>query len=410
MRLSTNTIYNMSMMSILQQQGRLAHVRGQLASSEKILTPADAPRDAAQALVLSQSLAVNEQYAASRDTARRNLSTEVVELKSVTNALQAATPLLVQAANGSLSDADLEAVATELQGVYNQLLNSANARNGNGRYIFSGFDVNKPAFIGSPGSLSYGGDTGHRQLQVSGSRLMPVSHTGVEVFAAVTDSASYVATAGGKAPGPGDNTGTAVFTDVHIDNAALAASGTDYKVIFDVSGPTTTYAVEDLTSGTTVSTGNPYQPGAPMMMGGVSITFEGAPADGDSFVVARDRAADNNILNTIAGVVEQLKQGTATAHDQAALQNTINSGLRKLGNALDNVVTIRAEVGSRLNELDSLDTIGANRKLNYKTTLSGLQDLDYAKAASEYALTMVALKMSQKTFLDIQNLSMFKLA
>lgn len=414
MRLSTSTIFDMSMRSVLQQQSHLAHVRQQLASGERILTPADDPRAAAQALVVSQSLAVNGQFAANRATARNQLAAEAVELESVTHALQAAKPLLVQAASGALNGADLHAIAAELKGVYTQLLSSANARDGNGNYLFSGFKVHGKAFTGTMGSVSYSGGTRVQQLQVDGSRLMSINDTGKAVFASVTDSASYVASAGGG------NTGTAVFSGIHVTDPALAAAGDDYRLTFTSisaagSEPTTYtvgYQIDNVTTGTSTTVTQSYDiPGAALTIaiGGVSVDFEGVPDAGDSFYIAQDRPADNNILNTLAGIIEQLKAGVATPQRQAALRNALNSAQQKLGNALDNVLTIRASVGSRLQELDALDDIGASRKLNYQRTLSGLRDLDYARAASEYAMARVALQMSQKTFLDIQKLSIFKL-
>ena len=75
MRLSTNSIYSMSMQSIMRQQGKVAEVGQQLASGKKIVTPADDPRAASQALVVSQASAVNDQFEASRTAARRSMKT-----------------------------------------------------------------------------------------------------------------------------------------------------------------------------------------------------------------------------------------------------------------------------------------------------------------------------------------------
>lgn len=403
MRLSTNTIYDLSMTAILQQQSRVAQVRQQLATGEKIVTPADDPRAAAQALVVSQSIAVNEQFAASRSTAKRNLSAEENELDSVTLALTAVKPLLVQAGNGALSDADLNSLATELQGIYNQILGSANAQDGNGRYIFAGFEGETIPFTGAQGSVTYQGDMGRRELQVDGSRLMPINDPGTAVFTSVTDSAQYVGTANAS------NTGTGVFADLNVTDSAGTTYGNSFSVSFAGTPGNLTYTVTNTTTGT-VAAAQSYEPGKPIALGNsMSVTIEDAPVAGDSFVFAQDRPQDNNILNTIAGVIEQLKVGSSSPQETAALQNVVNSAHRKLDNSLDNVLTVRASLGARLNELDALDNVGASRALNYGQTLSSLQDLDWAKAASEYALAKVALQMSRKTFLDIQKLSMFNL-
>ncbi|HAO01578.1 MAG TPA: flagellar hook-associated protein 3, partial [Halomonas sp.] len=88
-------------------------------------------------------------------------------------------------------------------------------------------------------------------------------------------------------------------------------------------------------------------------------------------------------------------------------RNTLNTSMRDLDNALDNVLTVRASAGAKLNELDVVDAVGSNRMLNYEQTLSDLVDLDYADAISEYSLRQVGLQASQKAFVDIKGMSLF---
>jgi flagellar hook-associated protein 3 FlgL len=404
MRLSTNSIYSMSMQSILRQQSKVADVGQQLASGKKIVTPADDPRAASQALVVSQASAVNAQFEASRTAARRSLSTEEAELDQVTSALQATTPLLVKAGNGTLSDADRNSIATELEGIYSQLLGSANAQDGNGRYIFAGHDGDTRPFVEEAGGVRYQGDEGLQKLRVDASRMMATNDTGTAVFSSVTDSAQYVATA------EAGNTGTGVFTALNVADSSADDYGDGFSVSFSDDGGQTRYTVTNTTTGDTVTADQPYTAGEPIEVGeSMRVSFKGAPEAGDSFVVARDRAEDNNILDTIAGVIDTLKNGTGTPVADAKLTNTLNSAHRKVANSLDNVLTVRASLGSRLNELDTLDTVGESRALNYETTRSQLEDLDYVSAISEYSLAQVALQFSQQTFTDIQKLSMFNI-
>src|SRR5699024_456277 len=122
--------------SILNQQSRVATIGKQIASGERIVTPADDPRAAAQSLIVSQELAVNSQYKGNRVAAQRYLETIESELQIVTDTYQAIKPELVQALNGTLTDDNLHALANGLQGLYHQLLASANAQDGNGNYLF----------------------------------------------------------------------------------------------------------------------------------------------------------------------------------------------------------------------------------------------------------------------------------
>ena len=105
--------------------------------------------------------------------------------------------------------------------------------------------------------------------------------------------------------------------------------------------------------------------------------------------------------------IRVLETPAQTPAEKAELRNTLNTSMRDLDNALDNVLTVRASAGAKLNELDVVDAVGSNRMLNYEQTLSDLVDLDYADAISEYSLRQVGLQASQKAFVDIKGMSLF---
>lgn len=75
--------------------------------------------------------------------------------------------------------------------------------------------------------------------------------------------------------------------------------------------------------------------------------------------------------------------------------------------ALDNVLTVRASAGSRLQELDSLDYAGEDRNLQYSQILSELQDLDYTKALTQLSQQQLTLEAAQQSFVKTSGLSLF---
>jgi len=105
--------------------------------------------------------------------------------------------------------------------------------------------------------------------------------------------------------------------------------------------------------------------------------------------------------------IRVLENPADTSAKKADLRNTLNTAMRDLDNSLDNVLTVRASAGARLNELDVIDSVGSNRMLNYDQTLSDLVDLDYTEAISEYSLRQIGMQASQKAFVDIKGLSLF---
>lgn len=91
----------------------------------------------------------------------------------------------------------------------------------------------------------------------------------------------------------------------------------------------------------------------------------------------------------------------------AGLDATLATANGDLDLALNNVLTVRASVGSRLQEIDALDNAGEDRKLQYSQELSELQDLDYAQALTQLSQQQLTLEAAQKSFVKTSGLSLF---
>lgn len=400
MRISTVTMFEQGLNSLVRQQGEYLKVGQQIASGKRVVNPSDDPQAASQAVGVAQSAAVNQQYADARISTRNALSQEESVLDSVADAIASAKTLLVQAGNGTLSDADRSSLASELSGIYEALLGQANATDGNGRYLFGGYQDKSPPFVKDAltGAVSYQGDAGVVAQQVDASRQMASGDNGLQIFQTVHGSASYLARADAA------NAGSVTFTGPSVTDSSDAGFGTSFTLVFTVAADgTTTYSTD---GGTTPV---PYVDGQSISVNGLSLTLEGTPADGDSIAVSAADEADPDLFRTLRNMLDALNTPVQSDADRARLQNTLSTSSRELDNALDNVLTTRASVGARLNELDVLDTVGGNRALNYEQTLSDLVDLDYNAAISEYSLRQVGLQAAQKAFVDIHQLSLFKL-
>ncbi|ELH6653279.1 hypothetical protein Q9K47_002102, partial [Escherichia coli] len=83
---------------------------------------------------------------------------------------------------------------------------------------------------------------------------------------------------------------------------------------------------------------------------------------------------------------------------------------RGLKNSLNNVLTVRAELGTQLNELESLDSLGSDRALGQTQQMSDLVDVDWNATISSYIMQQTALQASYKAFTDMQGLSLFQLS
>jgi len=320
MRISTQSFYDQSRNAMGTQQSNLLRVQQQLGAGTKILAPSDDPLGATRALAVSQSIALNAQYTASRAQATHNLMLEDGALTSITSVLQTIKTSVIEAGNGTMSDADRATIATTLQSSLDQLQGLANTDDGNGQFLFAGFKSGSPPFVSQTDvsgnvSISYAGDQGQRLLQVDASRQMAATDDGRSIFQTLQGGASYVGAAG---------------ADV-------------FSAISDV----------------------------------------------------------------IAVLKKPVDSANPAAQTPAQLQAALGTANKNITNAHDNVLTVRASVGSRLQELDALKVTGDSRTLQDRSYLSDLQDLDYASAMAEFYQRQTALQASQQTFVKIQQIALF---
>lgn len=404
MRIGTMTIYKQSLNSMLNQESAYLDVSTQLSSGKRVVNPSDDPKAASQAVTISQSLALNQQYADARDSTRTALSMEESALSSIGDAITSAKTLVIEAGNSTLSDDDRASLATELQGIYSTLLSLANSTDANGNYLFGGYQNSSTPFVtNDDGTVEYVGGDNVQLQQVNSSWQMASGDTGQQVFMSAASSSSYLAEAAGA------NSGSVTFTGPSVVDTTDASYGEGFTVKFNMdSDGNATYQV-GTGDPVTYSAAASYESGQTLEVNGLSLTLDGTPADGDSISVSKAEDADPNIFSTLENLINVLNTPVETDADQANLQNTLSTSSRELDNGLDNVLTTRASVGSRLSALDTLDTMGDSQDLNYSETLSDLVDLDYASAISEYSLRQVGLQAAQKAFINIQGLSLFQL-
>ncbi|MBC7787624.1 MAG: flagellar hook-associated protein FlgL [Methylophilaceae bacterium] len=115
----------------------------------------------------------------------------------------------------------------------------------------------------------------------------------------------------------------------------------------------------------------------------------------------------NDIFTTLTSLVTLLKTPVTNTATRTALTAGLTTLTGNLKSSLDNVLNIRADAGSKLNELDALDKAGDDRALQYAKNLADLQDLDYAKAVSDISQQKIILEAAQQTFVKTTGLTLF---
>ncbi|MEZ3500069.1 flagellar hook-associated protein FlgL [Pantoea sp. KPR_PJ] len=185
MRLSTYYMYQRNIDSISKAMVSGNTIYTQLASGQTLLKPSDDPAGASQAVTWQTALANMSQYDTARTYAQDALGQEDNTLSSISNILTGRlSQKIVAGGNGAYSDQDRQALATELSSIRDNLRDLGNARNSNGRYLFSGYKTGTEPF--SQDGRYQGGDTAMTQ-KVSDSVEMQVGHTGARLFMSGTD-------------------------------------------------------------------------------------------------------------------------------------------------------------------------------------------------------------------------------
>lgn len=202
MRVSTSMIFNTGTNGIRNLQGELYKTHNQLSTGRRILTPADDPVGASEALRVTQSKNVNERFIENQAQAQTKLNFLDTTLDSLNNELQAIYENTVAAGNASYSPEQRGMIAEELKRRLENLIGLANTRDGTGQYIFAGYKTTTEPFTQNTAAtqpyslgsslMTYNGDSGNPTLSVTASKDMAVADNGMSVFMQVKDAQGNV--------------------------------------------------------------------------------------------------------------------------------------------------------------------------------------------------------------------------
>ena len=397
MRLSSVQIFQQGISAILQQQAKVQHTEQQLATGRRVLNPSDDPAAAVQILDLTEDLAQVDQYNRNGDLASGQLALEESALIGVGNVLQRVRELVVQANNASQTPETRRSIATEISARLDELQGLANTRDASDEFIFAGFQASTEPFVRQGDNFSYRGDDGQRRVQLASNTQVATRDSGRDVFMAVATGKG-----GFEVQAAATNGGTAVAGSRSVSGSFVPDT---YTLTFSQPNPgdPVTWQVEDAALAVVAS--GTYAPGETISFGGASIRFDGAPADGDSFAVAP--APQRDMFTSIQDIVDALEGSGASAPEVAALHNALGGALDDMDRAIDHVLQVRADVGVRMNHVQSQRELNDSFNLQLRESLSQVQDLDYAEAISRLNLQMTALQAAQQAYVKVQGMSLF---
>ena len=186
MRVTSGMLITNLMRNYKHNLSNMEDLQNQLSSGKRIRRPSDDPSGASKALKLRSDISSNEQYIKNVDNAISWLNITETALRDIGDTLQLARELTVRASHETLVPSDRAAVADEIEQLQRHLFQLGNSTYA-GRYIFSGYRTDTPAFSESPGAITFQGNNGEIAFEVSRGNRIAVNVSGGAYGAELTE-------------------------------------------------------------------------------------------------------------------------------------------------------------------------------------------------------------------------------
>ena len=158
----------------------------QTSSGQSVNRPSDDPEAAAKLVQNAGQSAEADQFLRSISSISGEMQNADSSLSTVITVLQRAISLGTEGANGTLSAADRNALATEVQGIQSQMLSLANLSY-QGSFVFAGTATRDAPYVAdssSPSGVRYAGNSGSNTVTVGNHLTVTANLPGNALFSA----------------------------------------------------------------------------------------------------------------------------------------------------------------------------------------------------------------------------------
>ena len=356
MRIASSQWFRQSMSSLLEQQSAAAKTQQQLASGKRLLKPSDDPVASTRALDVTRAVEKLGQYERNSVQTENRLRLQETAVGGSIDVLQRVRELTVQANNGTQSNDTRGAIAAEIEQLRDALMQQVNMKDGTGKYLFGGYGEDKPPY------MSFAG------------KAFPVleNAAGLRVPGMLDGSGQLV---------PATLSGGVVVADGSLDPADFSSMAAGQRHI-DI-GPSATLADVDPA---------------------LSVYQHGSGSARSDLLADVQRLAEGLRKPIVSDSTIPVPAG---ALSQSQLSTLMADSLSRLDNNIGHLSDVRTGIGTRLSQLDVQTEIRSESTLQLQTTLSSLQDVDYADAIARLNQQLTGIQAAQQVFTKVQGLSLF---
>ncbi|RDI39963.1 flagellar hook-associated protein FlgL [Aquicella lusitana] len=299
-----------------------------------------------------------------------------------------------------LSDGDRASIAEQLEGDLKTLLTYANITDGDGNYIFSGFNTNTVPFVQVNGRYQYQGGLNQAMIDIGPNISTLYYESGFKVFGDIfLGNGTFTVNASAT------NTGTASTSPGSVVDQVNYVADTYTLTLVTNSAGQLAYQVIGAASGqvippppATIPDDAPaYIPDSDITFNGLSFNIGAGANVGDVFTI--QPSTQQNVFETVQNLITTLKNpvGNKGNYNQALSQLSAS-----IGQVSTHLTTYLSQAGTRGAAVDSQIKNNDTIINNYKIALSGLADAHMDQVYSALAQKSVALQATQASYIKLQ--------
>lgn len=433
MRIATSTIYSQQTASIDTLVAQEEKYAQELSSGISVNQPSDDPTQIAQDLEVRTDISVQTQIGKNATNASDELTSVDSALSNLTSILQNAYSLTVEAANGTNTPANLKNIATQIQQLLQESVGIANTQYA-GNYVFAGTadPAKAPVTLlsGSAAVVSFAGNEATQQEQLPNGQTVATAVTLQQAFnynaadgspsvfqvlqnlydtlenSTAVDTSSVKINAAGAAITAGttlaqlENPGSLAGTPLQLDNGvppsvsititgASASSGTTLTFPPTETVAQVVQAINLASASTGVTASFDYQTDRLSLTGTTSFTLTDTPT------AANGATTSGNFLETFN------LQGSAN------VVSNLSEQLGDINNVTQVLLGTRSQVGSTIQELNTLSTTTSTDVTNDTAVQTDIEDTNVAQVQPELSLTQTALQAAYATTAQLEQKDLF---
>lgn len=339
MRIADSMSFEQVRGNIGKNRTTMSELQNQAATQKRVNKPSDDPVAASRVLGNRIDFEGNKQYVKNLNYAKAFLETTDQALGDISENLMRVKELAINQSNdASANDESRRVVATEVDQIFDQIVNIGNRKLGD-RFIFGGFKTqNRPFDI----SGSYQGDSGEMMIHIDKATFMPMNVAGNRVFLGEGLSADGI---------------------VH-STQEQAQSIEEFR---------------QRQNDEPEEAPRPSQMSSPQMRG---------PAAEQPVTPSADEEGGTNLFRVVKSLEISLR-----TNDKEGVQDTLDM----IDEALSQVVLARAQVGSRSTAVNNLLESLEKSKVDNKIAISQNEDADIFSTVSDINKTEGTLQATLQT-------------